>query len=509
MAHRFASSPNKDAVFMALRLLILRSVEIIADCHKKLDNDDLEEAQSAFAIAKALFKEVVNTVSQCTSCLQFASIFLEVGRAVEPSVFEYLFPIPTSLKNCGTQHSTLNGTNGDDRKSETAESTSVADLVTLCLAEGSVATSASALPLLGSKGRSRKHCEELLRHSLDVLYRNSSSLDSARFDFTEEERGVVGDIFRFGIKLEDAAEYDELTRTGSVILDRTPSSPVRATSLSSCQFPTDEASMASSEYTERRSQLLCVGRRRSSKSRRGSILNSMATLTVFGNSFSSLLSQEEEAISKAATSFIQEGFDIPPPSTIVDARLSKSVKAEIEPDVDLGNLESVGGVVGKSVLQILEPSSGITVPWKLMTSVAQILLQDDVHLPRWENSFNILSERVESTGLDSFVPAEYDGCDSCERAASFIAAHIARCELEINDGDASLILDMVLLLLHRLQEFLPKEEEDVPTVCVGLMTLSLITGDVSGRIGDLLEQLDDDSLLKECYLSARKELVSQ
>ena len=507
MAYRLASSPNKDAVFMALRLLILRSVEMVAGCHKTLDKIESEESRSAVEIAKALYKEVVLTVDQCTTRLQFATIFLEVGRAVEPSVFEYLFPIPKPLQSNNSMHSTLNGTNGDDDNSKSNQVTSVADLVSLCLTEGSVATSASALPLLGTKGRSRKHCEKLLRHSLDAFCDNASSLGSARFDRTEEERSVVGDIFRFGIKLEDAAELEELNRTGhgSTVIDRTPPSPVRknvrAISLGSGHMPTDEASMASSEYTERRSQLLCVGRRRSS-TRQSSILG------LLNSSFASLLSNEEDAISKAATSFIQEGFDRPPPATTFEPR-PKSVKASIEPDIDPSELESVGGVVGQCVLDVLKASSTVTVPWKVMTSLSQILLQADVQLPRWENSFNVLSERVEIAGLESFIPDDYEGEDGVDRAASFLAAQISSCELEINNGDASLILDLVLFLLHRLQEFLPKEEEDVPTVCVGLMILSLIAGDVSGRVKELLDQLDDDCLLKECYLMASEELVSQ
>jgi hypothetical protein len=482
---------------MALRLLILRSVEILSSAHKKMSKDGSEKANGAFQVATCLFQQVVEAVRQCTTRLQFASLFLEVGRQVEPNCFDHLFPIPVYSDLFDREQKEHEIDVARVMKIEPAEPASVGDLVALCSKEGSVLASASALPLLGTKRRSREHCEELLRQSLRVVAKNASSVKSARFDFTEEERQVIGDIFRFGIKLEDAADYEELTRTveevGHDSFMQIPRTSMRSTSRSSIYPDASESSVASSgDFMDRRSQLICgVGRRSRSRS---SILNYIVP-SVFTSDSS--LKEEEDAITKAATSFIQDGFESPPVSAVVP-RSPTLVRALSEPD-DLGSseLESVSGVVGQFIVQLLR-SKANTVPWKLMTALSKLLLEEDMHSTRWEHSFNVLSERVGAAEMETFLNRDEESTPSEKSVALFLAGQVVCCKLEIVRMEASIILDMVLLLLHRLEVFLPKEDEEVPEVCVGLIAVSVISASVCGRIEDLMAQVDEHCFLHEC-----------
>ncbi len=184
---------------MALRLLIFRSVESLAKIHQKHSIEGSDVSESTLLLSLEVFAVTVDAVRSCTTNLQFASLFLEVGRQIEPSCMSHLFPLPLSGKHASKSPTPEKG--GD--RLDKFNARTVVDLFTLCVDEGALAASVSALPLMTSKDQARHYCAELLDEAIDSFVSNTHSRN-VRYDKTEEERRVIGDIFRFGMKLEDA-----------------------------------------------------------------------------------------------------------------------------------------------------------------------------------------------------------------------------------------------------------------------------------------------------------------
>ena len=89
----------------------------------------------------------------------------------------------------------------------------------------------------------------------------------------------------------------------------------------------------------------------------------------------------------------------------------------------------------------------------------------------------------------------------------FLKSEIKYCELQLESSSglepATLIVDLVLLLLQRLQMFSLDDESllgDDPVVA-SLVVIALIAGHASHRVDDLLETLQEEepNFLVECY----------
>ena len=487
--YRLHSSPNEDAVMMALRLLIIRSVEMLSNVHRQLTKQRTDESHLAFLLAGSLFSEVVNAVRQRTTNLQFASLFLEVGRQIEPSCLPYLFPLPTEDKREGEEES---------KEESKAEARTVMDLFTLSVNEGSLAASTSALPLLGSKHRARQFCEQLIKESLEQFAKNVATADLVRFDSTEEERRILGDIFRFGIKLEDATGLEEmLAMTPSEDSGPGQDTDWDQSSSEHSEDHIDHSSVPSSPSQSRR-QLMCMSGRHSS------ILHYIVP-SMF--SASNLL-EEEEAIKKAATSFIQHEFEESKShKKHIDSVIKTSVTDANKEDSDPIQLEGIGAVVGKAFVDLLR-SSHTRFPWKALVSLARLLLPDNHESVRWDTSFKTLLEEVQPEVLDALVPTDFEVKEDMDRIVCFIVVHIGSCGHDIDGTEASLIVDLIVLLLQRLDELPLLDDEDVAITCAGLVVAALVSGNVADRIPDLLSQVDGDCVVGGVYEQVISELAS-
>jgi hypothetical protein len=486
--YRLHSSPNEDAVMMALRLLIIRSVEMLSNVHRQLTKQRTDESHLAFLLAGSLFSEVVNAVRQCTTNLQFASLFLEVGRQIEPSCLPYLFPLPTKE-------------NQESKEESKAEARTVMDLFTLSVNEGSLAASTSALPLLGSKHKARQFCEQLIKESLEHFVKNVASADLVHFDRTEEERRILGDIFRFGIKLEDATGLEEmLAMTPSEDSGQGQDTDWDQTSSEHSEDHIDHSSILSSPSQSRR-QLMCMSGRR-----RSSILHYMVPSMFSGSS----LLEEEEEIKKAANSFIQHEFEDSKSQkrhigTVIISSVADASKEDLDPDPI--QLEGIGAVVGKALVDLLR-SSRTRFPWKALLSLARLLLPENHESVQWDTSFKTLLEEVQPEVLDALVPTDFGGKEDMDRIVGFIVVHIGSCGHEIDGTEASLIVDLIVLLLQRLDELPLLDEEDVAITCAGLVVAALVSGNVADRIPDLLSQVDGDCVVRGVYEQVTSELTS-
>jgi hypothetical protein len=487
---------------MALRLLIIRSVEVLSDSHRKLLKHPTEESHKVFKLTLALYSGIVSIVRNCTTGLQFASLFLEVGRQIEPSCLSHLFPIPVSKESddsstsseseemVGSEgHSTSTSHPGNFNINKSNAST-VTDLFDLSMKEGCLAASTSALPLLSSKLQTRRSCEALIRYSLDEFIINVTSTDNLTFDGTEESRRVLGDIFRFGMKLEEAAALEELGEAMSIASEDSSSGMEDLATLSPDQIL----------ERERNRKLMCIGGRNSS------ILHYLGA-----NMFSSSrkLQAEEEEIKRAATSFIEKEFDeVALHENTNDQRKNISnIFVDDEECLLDSELHGVAAIVGETVVD-LYCSSDSAHPWRSILSLAKMLLtESEQELDTLLNDHVAdLVEGIQHEDLEALVPSDFERGESDDRA-DFIMQLIASCSNETTESEASLILDLVFLLLARIEEFpLQEDDEMLALVTAGLAVAGLVAATVSNQISDFLTVLDEGCALVQCFDLVAKNL---
>lgn len=449
---RLQGSPNKDSVMMGLRLLIIRSVEMLASVDKKNSKEQSDASHSSLLLAKALFSEVVEAVRTSTTDLQFASLFLEVGRQVEPSCLEQLFPLPQSI-----------ALQSDEPNLSRRSAKTVFDLFSLCVQEGSLVASASALPLLTSRVQSRNYCDLLMARSIGAFIENASASNS-KFDQTEEERRVIGDIFRFGIKLEDAAKFEDQMKASSAKMNEE-----KKLNLEPQEFD-DSFSYDSEEASGK--NLIC-------------------NLDVFSR-FSG--SNEEEAIRRSAISFIGNNADFQSLDflNIVDeGKRTEKRKTTVDED-----LKTMGGLVGGVIVDLIR-SPKTDRPWKTMACLARMLLQERSEINA--DIFSKAAEEVEADDMETLLPTTYSGEDE-EKFTQFMLYETGKCQAECSEMDANIIVDLILFVLSRLEGFrLPKSQAFIPT---GLVFIGLVAGSIAGRDFLLLSTLREDCFINDCLMAS-------
>lgn len=514
---------------MALRLLILRSVEMLSQIDKKHRKAQSDVSRNNLLLSLALFTEIVDVVRRCTTNLQFASLFLEVGRQIEPSFLAHLFPLPKSRRS-----PLLNQSPMSKRRSSTTfvadkslvdryHARTVVDLFSLCVHEGSLAASASALPLLSSRMQSRGFCEFLLQKAITAFVQNVDSTD-ADFDHTQEERRVIGDIFRFGIKLEDADKFEARLLSQSFTDEHPfdnhlPEEPLVARLRNGSRgydvaYSTDDDDDEDSRrhgHTSSNRNLICVGGGR----RESSILNYMM-LSIFDDDNK----EAEEAIRRAASSFIDTKRDLASMDFLTFAADDGSTTEETErQDLDSSDHGTINGkgpeteqvaqtdqsvndvaeIVGNVMLELIKAPK-IDQPWQAMASLARLILQQSKELPPLDVYIMAL-RRTNHAVLEAVLPSGYEGEESSGQLSRFLVAEIGRCEFQINPRqDPAWIVDLTILLLQRLLDSNNCSEE----LLASLVLIGLISSHVSGRAEDLLEPLEGRSpYLVQCYRAAQ------
>jgi len=476
--NRLTTNQNKDAVTMALRLFVLRTVEMVTDVHKSHEKEQTYASQSVLVVATTVLSIVVECVRRCATDLQFASLFLEVGRQIEPSCLPHLFPLPLSER--GVAASPLSR----------AGARSVAELFGICMREGSLAASASALPLLGSRMQSRYSCLLLMTRAIETFIANTTSTLN-RFDGTEEERTVMGDIYRFGMKLEDAARFESnldgdeeeeengeqaahlSTVKETVDNDANSVLSENASNSSASDFSDDSTCVADTR------KLLC------STERQNQVMN---VFSMFDHE-----SREELEIRKSALNFIGVTSVSGVGFLYIDNGETKNGEDSFN-DLD-SNI--MCGLIGNALVElILSPKTDC--PWKAMAFVARILAQND-----YEDGvavFTGVAGSLSSAEVDTMIPdlhPDLRAGDAMDRFTEFLVTETGHCGTEITDNDADLIVNLVLHLLQSLEGVHDSNEQ--PSVLPGLVMVGLVASSVAGREQELLSTLRDDCFVSECY----------
>lgn len=463
------SAQNTDSSMMTLRLLTFRSLEMVAKWNKKNSKEQSESTIFDLRLSHNLLQTVVDTARICTSDLQFASLFLEVGRQSEPSNLQHLFPLPSSLNNTEIELS-----------SDVLDARSVVDLFNICIEKGSLAASSSALPLLMSKGQARYYCELLLDEAIDNFIRNSSP-NQCNFDSTEEERRVLGDIFRFGMKLEDADFYEEKmiaeSQDGRRGTDATSIDTVDR-SLSSQIFAPE---------SPQKRNLIC------NLTATNSVLNYFVPSSVVADSETQRM---EEAIRREASSFIKRSLDDP---VLEFAMLPDWDDSFGSRNANMTDTNGVAYLVGDALLDLLHTETSSN-NWKVITAFAKLILQEGVESPSSYDLFVEVTDKAQPFDLLSIMPESYDVENGLERNLSaYIEEEIESCSRQITSADADYIIGLSLLLIDRLKLLPISIIHDQVVLELGLAFIILVASDVSGRSQYIHGILEEDSLINKCY----------
>jgi hypothetical protein len=532
---------------MALRLLILRSVEMLSQVDKKHRKAQSDVSRYNLMLSVALFTEIVNVVRRCTTNLQFASLFLEVGRQIEPSFVAHLFPLPHSHSvpadsPTARRHSSNVFVEAKDSL-DRFNARTVVELFSLCIHEGSLAASASALPLLSSRMLSRKYCGLLLERAMAAFVLNIDSTE-VDFDCSLEERRVIGDIFRFAMKMEDAASLEEqmmaqevqqdeqdvnlLQHYGGELVEDTMAPPVLSDDRGDGTHSTDDSDSEYYDQKASRRSLICVG---GGGTRQSSILN-----YVIGSIFDEGKDESEDAIRRAASSFIDskrdlasmdflnfgaseasatdDSFDsnssteddVSHESSDEDSSPQKSPHQRMDSD---NNVKSVAELVANVMMELLKTPT-IDHPWKAMASLARLILQQAKDLPPLD-AYSTAVRRTNQASLEEVLPTGYEEGQS-EQVVRFLVAEIGRCDFQIESPaqEPAWVVDLVLLLLQRLLLLPTKPSKEL---MASLVLIGLIAGHVSGRAADLLEPIEkahdsSSKFLAKCYKDTQLDAIS-
>ncbi|KAL3909198.1 MAG: hypothetical protein SGILL_008178 [Bacillariaceae sp.] len=484
---------------MALRLLVFRAVELLTKMHKKHSIEQSDVSDSNLVLCVQVYAATVDAVRCCTTNLQFASLFLEVGRQIEPSCLSHLFPLPSTLDSEDPDSSSAESEGSGSDRSETKEpldkatAKSVVDLFNLCFEERALAASASSLPLLTSKAQARHYCGLLLDECIDAFLRNTHSRNM-RYDCTEEERRVIGDIFRFGLKLEDA---DLLERNGRAnfahrrTLDRSDDASLGSFAHTNDSRTTDDSSIDLNQ-SQKAGNLIC-GLNGSS-----SVLNYIVPSKLMGESEKQ---KEEEAIRREASSFIKGSLDDPVLGfTSLPDWGNSAHSAPTNGDIDLN---SVAGLIGDSLLDLLQ-SSRTDNNWKAMSALSRMLLQDGVEIPTSLDIFGRIAGDADPLDVASILPERYTEHKEVEgNLITYLLDESKNFSLQVKESDAQSVMGLALLVLDRLEVLPLPDPGDQAVMELGVVVIILVAGKQCGRgeevLDSILDESEEDSVFRFCY----------
>lgn len=445
-------------------------------------------SESNLLLCMTFFSAIVDSLRRCSTNLQFASLLLEVGRQVEPGNLGHLYPLPVHGRAGGGTRNVQNGL----LDSSTART--VVDLFTLCIDEGSVAAAASALPLLTSKSQARHYCGLLLDEVIDSFVRNTHQTMN-EFDTTEEERRVIGDIFGFGMKLEDADLYEEGMATrdnkkknGMHYEQSDDSADFFDRTVDSRSTMTDDSELG--DFAEKAGRgLICV-------TGTSTILRYIVPSAIRGETQQK---REEAAIKREASAFIKSSLDNP---ALGFSSLPDWDEISF-PDASKDDINSVAGIVGDALLDLLQPTR-TDINWTAMAALARLLLREETKVPSSYRQVSQIAAKARPRDLLLILPESYDmSIEMKSNLISYLDCEIKLCGMQVTEPWGGMqIVDLALLVLDRIEALPLPDQGDQTVMELGLVFIILVAGSVCGRSVQILDSLKDDCLLAICYKKA-------
>jgi hypothetical protein len=411
--------------------------------------------------------------------MQFASLFLGIGRQIEPSYLPHLFPLPYDGRTSSKQWH---------------ECRSVEDLFLNAVRNGSISVPSSALPLFLSKNFSLKLCGKLLSHCLITFGANSDNTKSAAFDVSLEERRLLGGIFRFGVKMEDSGSMPHLDGLDD-------KDPLRVfEEMNGGDSETHSSDFSSDADDETRG--LIVATRRNSSS-----ICQLFSPSAFFRKYSR--PKEEEEIFEAASSFIMSGFD-DITHGFEFSQNGEPVTDRVDFDLSTGDHHgqvTMAGIVASFLLPLtFAPEKRLR--WKRIFTLAQLLLGDN-HVDRDSSAFAKIEELMKLSdalpleviiaSLQAQVPSlrkQLSETDKEKWLVHLIKSLLAECESNISSSQAVAVLRLVLILLAR-----HNIGNDVKAIVPGLLLLGIVAAHCTGYSEELL-QVGARNVITSAYSAA-------
>jgi len=461
------SMANEDTVLLALRTLIIRILESIARESDKMGNDI--SSQHSLFLLTTTFADVVEAAKERLPPMQFVSLFLGIGRQIEPSYLVHLFPLPLSTSMPGEQN----------------KCRSVEDLFLFSLRHGSISVASSALPLFSSKRYSLKMCGSLLRHCLETFEENAESPLSVAFDLSAEERRMLRGVFHFGVRIEDSGTMppmEPLDDHDPLLVSRSPEDSGDTAEFDSVASADSPEGLRGQLLTPQKSSRICQ------------LFSPPSFLGHFQRP------KEEEAIFDAASSFILSGFDevnigfespmsngksVSSRRTLGDASVSSSTSESVE--------ITMAGIIASFLLPLAFPTdmSKQKFRWKRTATLAHVLLGDtpcDLDATRirgitrlaesWSLDEIIFSLQISNSSLNN----DFSTSEKEKWLVRLLKRHLTECGMMMSTAQASIVLRLVILLLDRYSL-----GRDIKARSPGLLLLGIIVAHCAGYTRELLD----------------------
>lgn len=171
-----------ETTFAGLRTIVSFITELESELERQGTREALQRYNFIHTMQSALAQITLSALIQ----LQFVSLFLNVGRQLEPHHFHSLFPLSLSTTDHNPNHSLA-----------------LQDLFDIAVVEGSFSVPAAALPLFSNKRKVHNLCVNLLHHcittSFDFLDPKSVDVGCLREEFRSFQQ-----LFSYTSKLEDS-----------------------------------------------------------------------------------------------------------------------------------------------------------------------------------------------------------------------------------------------------------------------------------------------------------------
>lgn len=489
---------NEDAVFSALRIIVLQTVDALASMKKRPNRKE----KQAVAFARALLREVVTTTRSTLPPLVFCRFFLGLGRQLEPHDFTELFPLPY---------------HDYDLKKESP--LYFESLFEESLRYGSIAIPSAALPLFSSRSLSLSWCKHLLWQSLYVIRKVVKENISSELDPSLEERDFILQLYKFGVKLEDVNNAESTTDYSN---DETENEAMTSLDASSSLYDSYEYSDDDDDDVSSPDREDGETQPRSRMSRLVSLITPMIWDTTPAKP--SKDEMEEKAIADAASTFIFSVFDEDNNksisdngeifhqkddiSTNIDESILTVVEEEIEEKAEEGEQSNfVEGDTTSSGGTSFSRKLSIQVPPLVHRSIAGIVCEhliDEFHevwrfhldhstsIPSWMAIACLSSLMGEGRGslspqtvadfrhLLQSVPEE-DLMQYAKPGSNVLVDQIAEVSHHLSGRVAGFVFDLILVLLQRHEI-----HQDVQEYSVPLIIMAIIVGNISGRLDDVM-----------------------
>jgi hypothetical protein len=370
---------------------------------------------------------------------------------------------------------------------------SVVELLSVCMEQRALTASASALPLLTSSTSARHYCGIILDEAIDSFVRNTHSR-SLSYDYTEEDRRVIGDLFRFGLKLEEA-DLLEGDSSSHMIKHASSQTPGDDNSLNSLGLitgsrTTNDDDSLGLHVAENPSRLIC------GLNGSNSILNYIVPSSILGVTDKE---NEEEAIRREASTFIRGSLDDP---SLGFASLPYWDDRSFSSHTIESDINSVAGLIGDALLELLQ-SSRTDCSWKAMGALAKMLFQNGIDVQQSFESVGRIAANLSALDVLTILPEAYAERRDCrEMLEEYLIDEIQLCWKHVAETTARIVAEMSIFILERLASLPLPDEGDQIVMELGLVIIVLISGHRGKLSHEILGSISKrDCILRRCYQS--------